>query len=482
MANVEHIRNTWDQLYREHLPQGFATVRELPGVVVGIHSVIDGLKRLDVAQIEKILEEDPSLADAALEASQEDLVPGEINTPRDFVFGLFTSFSRGKALQLMIRQESVFNWILEKLGYDYLRMGGTSGNMANSLSPLGFPMVVYANPLTRELAELFVERPNLKVLAADGTLKAPKEAAQGEGIKALHMIVEYSTGDTVTVKGKKITTPRANRFIAAWNPVNNKLQIDPTWKENFLAIAGQFSHFVVSGFHILSERYPDGTTYADYLTPVADYLAEVRARHPHLRLHYEFASIASSQIRQGILKEILPKVHSLGLNEVELAAVLDDMGATEEAAALRKGEGMASVLEGMDRLMRSTGLDRIQLHDLGYYLTLVRPGYASRETTRTGLILAATLAASRTATGKVGTEEEIRQGLEFPFMDVALEKAVEIGEFIGDEQFATTGLGTWKEWDVAYLPTRVVPKPVLTVGLGDLISASAFVVGSPAGV
>ena len=482
MANVEHIRNTWDQLYREHLPQGFATVRELPGVVVGIHSVIDGLKRLDVAQIEKILEEDPSLADAALEASQEDLVPGEINTPRDFVIGLFTSFSRGKALQLMIRQESVFNWILEKLGYDYLRMGGTSGNMANSLSPLGFPMVVYANPLTRELAELFVERPNLKVLAADGTLKAPKEAAQGEGIKALHMIVEYSTGDTVTVKGKKITTPRANRFIAAWNPVNNKLQIDPTWKENFLAIAGQFSHFVVSGFHILSERYPDGTTYADYLTPVADYLAEVRARHPHLRLHYEFASIASSQIRQGILKEILPKVHSLGLIEVELAAVLDDMGATEEAAALRKGEGMASVLEGMDRLMRSTGLDRIQLHDLGYYLTLVRPGYASRETTRTGLILAATLAASRTATGKVGTEEEIRQGLEFPFMDVALEKAVEIGEFIGDEQFATTGLGTWKEWDVAYLPTRVVPKPVLTVGLGDLISASAFVVGSPAGV
>ena len=406
----------------------------------------------------------------------------EIYTPRDFVIGLFTSFSRGKALQLMIRQESVFNWILEKLGYDYLRMGGTSGNMANSLSPLGFPMVVYANPLTRELAELFVERPNLKVLAADGTLKAPKEAAQGEGIKALHMIVEYSTGDTVTVKGKKITTPRANRFIAAWNPVNNKLQIDPTWKENFLAIAGQFSHFVVSGFHILSERYPDGTTYADYLTPVADYLAEVRARHPHLRLHYEFASIASSQIRQGILKEILPKVHSLGLIEVELAAVLDDMGATEEAAALRKGEGMASVLEGMDRLMRSTGLDRIQLHDLGYYLTLVRPGYASRETTRTGLILAATLAASRTATGKVGTEEEIRQGLEFPFMDVALEKAVEIGEFIGDEQFATTGLGTWKEWDVAYLPTRVVPKPVLTVGLGDLISASAFVVGSPAGV
>ncbi|MGI6082657.1 MAG: ADP-dependent glucokinase/phosphofructokinase [Limnochordia bacterium] len=481
MANIDQLRNAWDQLYQENLPQGFATVRELPGVVVGIHSVIDGLKRLDIAQLERILADDPSLADAALEASEKELVPGEINTPRDFIIGLFTSFSRGKALQLMIRQESAFNWVLEKLGYDYLRMGGTSGNMANSLSPLGFPMVVYANPLTRELAELFVERPNLKVLAADGTLKAPKEAAQGDGIKALHMIVEYSTGDTITVKGKKITTPRANRFIAAWNPVNNKLQIDPTWKDNFLAMAGQVSHFVVSGFHILSEHYPDGSTYADYLAPVGEYLAQVRARHPHLRLHYEFASIASSQIRQGILKDILPRVHSLGLNEVELAAVLDDIGAVEEAAALRKGEGMASVLKGMDRLMRYTGLDRIQLHDLGYYLTLVRSGYAPLETTRTGLILAATLAASRTATGKVGTESEIRQGLEFAFMDAALEKAIQIGEYIGDDQFATTGLGAWQGWDVAYLPTRVVPKPVLTVGLGDLISASAFVVGSPAG-
>jgi ADP-dependent phosphofructokinase/glucokinase len=479
MANIDQLRNTWNQLYQENLSEGFAAVRDLPGVVVGIHSVIDGLKRLDVAQLEQVLADDPDLADAALEASEKELVPGEINTPRDFIIGLFTSFSRGKALQLMIRQESAFNWALEKLGYDFLRMGGTSGNMANSLSPLGFPMVVYANPLTRELAELFVDRPNLKVLAADGTPKPPKEAAQGEGIKALHLIVEYSTGDTVTVKGKKITTPRANRFIAAWNPVNNKLQIDPTWKTNFLAMADQVSHFVVSGFHILSERYPDGTTYADYLAPVGEYLAEVRARHPHLRLHYEFASIASSHIRRGILKDILPRVNSLGLNEVELAAVLDDIGAVEEAAAMRREEGMAAILKGMDRLMRHTGLDRIQLHDLGYYLTLVRPGYAPQEKTRTGLILAATLAASRTATGKVGTEAEIRQGLEFPFMDAALKKAAEISEFIGDEQLTKTGLGTWKDWQVAYLPTRVVPKPVLTVGLGDLISASAFTVGSP---
>jgi len=311
-------------------------------------------------------------------------------------------------------------------------------------------------------------------------LNSPSEAAQGAGVKALHMIVEYTTGDSITVKGRTITTPRSNRFIAAWNPVNNKLQIDPTWKSNFLKNADQFSHFVVSGFHILSENYPDGTTYADYLKPVADFLLQLRDTHPALRLHYEFASIASANIRKGIVDEILPRVHSLGLNEVELGAILYNVGADREAVAVQREEGAAAVMEGLDRLMRHTGLQRIQLHDLGYYLTFTRPGYAPQTTTRKGLVLAATLAASRTATGKVGTRSEIEEGLHFTYTDAGLRRGEDIARFIGQPEFAVTGMGVWNDWQVTYLPTRVVPKPVLTVGLGDLISASAFVAGSPA--
>lgn len=477
--DATQLSAAWDNLYHQQLPDGFRAIRSVRGVVVGIHSVIDGLKRLNSAQLEQILAADPDLANAALSASENGAVPAEINSPRDFIAGLFSSFSRGKALQLMVRQESVFKWMMEQLGYDFPRMGGTSGNMANSLASLGFPLMVYANPLTKELAELFVERPNLRVLASDGTLKPPKAAAQGSGVEALHLIVEYTTGDSIKVQGKTIVTPRSNRFIAAWNPVNNRLQINPGWKANFLKRAGEFSHFVVSGFHILSEKYPDGTTYADYLLPVRDYLRELREKHPNLRLHYEFASIASPAIRRGIVDEILPTVHSLGLNEVELGAVLQNVGAEKEAAAVQREEGAAAVLEGLDRLIRYTQLDRIQLHDLGYYLTLTRQGYAPQEATRTGLLLAATLAASRTATGQVGSEKEIMQGLQFPFTDAGLQRAVDIGQYIGQASFATTGMGIWHDWLVTYVPTRVVPKPVLTVGLGDLISASAFIAGSP---
>lgn len=477
MHNKEELRKCWDGIYQQYLPQGFTAINGVKGVVVGIHSVIDGLVRFNPEKVAAAVNADPELVAAALDATAD--VPVEITSRRDFIAGLFSSFRRGKALQLMIRDEDTFNWALETLGYDFLRMGGTSGNMANSLSPMGFPMVVYANPLTIELAELFVKQPNLKVLAADGELKSPVDAASGQGIKALHLIVEYSTGDSITIGGETITTPRANRYIAAWNPVNNRLQIDPVWQRNFLNKAGDFSHFVVSGFHILSERYPDGTSYDDYLKPVGEYLASVREQHPRLRLHYEFASIASAAIRRGIIDHILPRVHSLGLNEVELGAVLRNVGAEAKAVAVEKEEGIAAVMEGLDVLQRHTGLQRIQLHDLGYYLTFTKPGYAPQDVTRTGLVLAATLAASRTASGKVGNRQEIEAGLNYDYTDKGLQRGEDIAKFIGDPDFARTGMGNWNGWEVTYLPTRVVPKPVLTVGLGDLISASAFVAGSP---
>jgi len=33
-------------------------------------------------------------------------------------------------------------------------------------------------------------------------------------------------------------------------------------------------------------------------------------------------------------------------------------------------------------------------------------------------------------------------------------------------------------WNVTFVPTKVVEKPVLTVGLGDLISSSSFLLGT----
>lgn len=466
----------WESLYETALPAAKSSLKSIPGVILGFHSTIDGLKRVEPAQLEEILAADPQLLNEV--KCRLGSTPLEIQTPADLLVGLFNSLQRGKALQLMIRNETTANWAMEHLGYDNLRMGGTSGNMANSLAPLPLSRIlVYANPLTREQAELFVDEPNLFVINQEGHLQSPRAAWQGEGIYAIHWIFEYPRGLRVKLGDTVLESPRANRFIAAWNPINNKLQLEEKFTRYLPQIASDFSHFIVSGFHILSENYPDGTTWKDYLVPVAQFLRDVKNAQPHLRLHYEFASIASRAIRQGIIDHILPTVDSLGLNEVELCAILRDHNEEKLASEIEGKSSIVAVLQGLERLADRTGLRRIQLHDLGYYLTIVDSGYATAPRTRTGMLFAATLAASRSSLGRVGSWEEIADGLKVPLAEGTSERLTALVRELGTDDLASTGIGSRHGRHVVFIPTRVVARPVLTVGLGDLISSSAFILG-----
>ncbi|HHV93393.1 MAG TPA: hypothetical protein GXX47_02510 [Firmicutes bacterium] len=470
------LQTKWQDLYQAALDKSFSALETIPGVILGFHSTIDGLKRVVPEQIEKILAANPALEEEV--SSRLDTLPTEIRTPADLLVGLASSLQRGKALQLMITEEAVYRWVMDNLGYDQIRMGGTSGNMANFLAPLPLPRIlVYANPLTKEQAELFADSENLFVINQDGELQHPHRAWSGEGIYAIHWIFEYPKGLRLKIGGEVLESPRANRFIAAWNPVNNKLQIQASFQQHLPKVLPDFSHFVVSGFHILSENYPDGTTWLDYLRPVARFLRETKNEHSHLRFHYEFASIASPAIRRGIIDHILPTVDSLGLNEVELCAILRDRGEDELAQEVESRTSLLPVLRALERLADSTGLRRIQLHDLGYYLTLVDADYASGEKTRDAMLFAATLAASRSAIGRVGTPDEIREGLNVPTASQLFPLMAELARELHEDKFMETGIAAKNGRRIVLVPTKIVAKPVLTVGLGDLISSSSFILG-----
>ncbi len=470
------IQSNWQELYREAVDKSLSAIPSVPGVILGFHSTIDGLKRVAPEEIEIILSEDSTLQDEVIR--RLGTVPSEIRTPADLLVGLASSLQRGKALQLMVREESTYSWIMEHLGYDSIRMGGTSGNMANSLAPLPLSKIlVYASPLTREQAELFVDSENLYVINKEGDLQNPHKAWRGEGIYAIHWIFEYPKGLKLKIGDTVLESPRANRFIAAWNPINNKLQIEAGFQKHLPGLLDQFSHFIVSGFHILSETYPDGTNWLDYLRPVARFLRETKKSYPHLQFHYEFASIASAAVRQGIVDYVLPTVDSLGLNEVELCAILRDQHEDGLAKDIEAHSSMAAVLRGLERLADSTGLRRIQLHDLGYYLALVDAEFITGEECRDGMLFAATLAASRSTIGKVGTREDILRGLEVPLAENTEERMESLAKALESETFTKTGIGAKNGRYIVFVPTRIVAKPVLTVGLGDLISSSAFILG-----
>jgi ADP-dependent phosphofructokinase/glucokinase len=475
--------DSWNRLYERSLPENLAKIDQVPGVVLGFHATIDGVKAVQPDELAKVLAEDEGLRQEIFDRLGQ--VPLEINSPADLIIGLLDSMQKGKALQLMIRSEETFNWTMAKFGYDRLRIGGTSGNMANYLAPLGFAKIlVYANPLTKEQAELFIDKPNLFVLVEeDGkfVLKPPRQAYEGEGVYAVHWIFEYPADLKVQIPDLDLTTPRANRYIAAWNPINNRLQVREDFKRGLLNRAADFSHFVISGFHILSETYPDGSTYRDCLLPVAEYLRELKEAAPHLKQHYEFASIASPKIRQGIVDLIFPHVDSLGLNEVELCALLRNIGKEPLAEDIETKDTIEAVLAGLLALMEHTELNRIHLHDLGYYLCLHKKGFVPPKQTRMGLLLAATLAAARSQKGRIDDKEDIKGGLGIDLSPRGLARLQALADHLGaGADFLTEGIASHGPYDLVFIPTKIVPKPVLTVGLGDIISSSAFIIGTMA--
>ena len=468
---IQEWRETWNRHYTDVLPAGRGRIGEHPGVGVMFHSVLDGRLAVKPGTVEKILAENPEVYDDVIERWGD--VPDEIRSAADLILGFIESFRNGIAMQRMIREENVFKWADTWFGYDELALGGTSANMAVAIAPLNVRrLLVYANPLTQPLAEAFPNDGSLETVGPDGRIGRPVDVAVGEDVFAVHWILEYQTGDTMQIGPHKLVSPRANRFIPSWNPANNQLKLSESFKKTFLSAAPEFSHLFVSGFHILSDQYPDGTTALDCIGPVADYLEEVRTQAPGLKMHCELASIAGSVVRRGVREMILPVMDSIGLNEVELQGWLVDLGRKDLAEALSEDTSPVAALEGIEALSEATGVERIHLHNLGYYLVLTTASDGSA--VRQGLLTGASAAAVRAETGRPAKLEELTPKTELELREASMQAMTAVGSHIGGESFTQEGVGQYSGKTVVMVPTRLVDKPVRTVGLGDTISTSSW--------
>ncbi len=400
----------------------------------------------------------------------------EIHSPADFMQGLFYSLSRGAALQRMIRSLDTHQWVMDTFGPGEYRLGGTAGNMARSLAPLGLPVTVYANPLTVELAQLFGDYPNLNVIARrDGEFVRipPRQAARDEEIRAIHWIFEYGTDFVMELDGIQIQPHRANRYIPSWNPINNQFRMSVEFAQGFLALLDTYSHLLFSGFHILSERYPDSSTCVDVVKPLSDYLSVVRDRSPKLKIHLELASIASPMIRRAVGRDIVPCVHSIGLNETELPLFLKPINPQLEFE-LGENPSILDYCRAMSAILHSTPVERIHFHNLGYYLSLERQPWTSPEASRDALLFAATMASARARYGLFSERGDIEKGLETPVEEENRRELAFLAEQLGQPSLAETGIGIFEGWHLLAVPTRLVKMPLFTVGLGDTISSGAF--------
>ncbi|BAS26878.1 hypothetical protein LIP_1021 [Limnochorda pilosa] len=480
----EGSAGTWQALAEEAVAGSRQALPQAGGAALAFHSVADGLVHLDGPRVARLV------AGAGGEAVAAPLLdqprpPKALHSPKDLVAALLFSLQRGQALQRMIVHAPLHRWLQEVLGYDELRLGGTSANMAVAVASLGIdPTIVYAYPPSRRVASLFPPLPGLRAFTgrpgnpllpvSDWAGSLPRDESPES---PLHWILEYGPEMEVQVGSLRLRPPRANRFIAGWNPANRRLRLEPAFVDGLEREAGRLGFFFLSGYHILAEGDEGGEAgFTEAVGSTATLVDRVRRANPRVTAHLEMASIGSEAVRREVLTRVVPRVSSVGMNEAELETIAADLG----IPWFSPGSGadrLARLVRATLEVSRVTGLRRMHVHDLGNYAIVLGGGQDEGEAVaaRAGLLFAGAVAAARARTGELSPRSG-QDSLAEPFSPEGLRRLERLDEVLAEKGAERRGPGIWRlteRWIVA-VPSRVVERPRRTVGLGDTISASAL--------
>lgn len=331
--------------------------------------------------------------------------------------------------------------------------GGNAALMANAAARVGAHSVLLGGPVGARL------RPLLHTAIA--TVVADTNAAEDQ----VHLILEYRVGDRFA----DAVATRANRFILHSDNVNGRLE----GLEAFLGAAtSRFTPHVIvaAGLHLLQEQPRDFRS------------ARVAAVRTHLdtvplgvRTHLEFASIGERAFTAEVAKSLLASVDSLGFNEQELGDIYAALGgnlwpAEEFASAPREIVVPALVFlfelsDGMRQKARAEGkhnarrLSRIHFHYLHYHIVAVRDGEweGGREAVAAGSLAVTNAACAFGDAGAFDADKVLLRESNEPSVD-SIRTELE------------TGGAVWMHT----APVLVCRQPRHTVGLGDVVSATAL--------
>ncbi|CAB50359.1 ADP-specific glucokinase [Pyrococcus abyssi] len=444
---------SWDEMYRDAYERVLNSIGKIKGVMLAYNTNIDAIKYLKREDLERRIEE--AGKDEVLRYSDE--LPKKINTIQQLLGSILWSVKRGKAAELLVEDREVRNY-MRQWGWDELRMGGQVGIMANLLGGVyGIPVIAHVPQISKLQASLFLDGPIYVPTFEEGLKLVHPRNFEGNEEDCIHYIYEFPRGFKVL----NFTAPRENRFIGAADDYNPRLYIRKEWVERFEEIAERAELAIVSGLHSLTEE-----TYREPIKVVREHLKVLKDLN--IKTHLEFAFTADEKVRREILG-LLSLVYSVGLNEVELASVLEIMNERELADRIlaKDPADPVAVIEGLMKLIEE-GVERIHFHTYGYYLAITK--YRG-EHVRDALLFSALAAATKAMLGNIEKLDDLRKGLEVPIG----RQGLEVYEVVKREFNVEKGIGEVGDYQIAFVPTKIVEKPKSTVGIGDTISSSAFV-------
>ena len=317
-------------------------------------------------------------------------------------------------------------------GTGSLAMGGQAGIAALHLKKLGVPEVTCLAPAIGTEAEEILTRYGVRVPG-----RKQSDAAKPDTI---HLVFEYRPGIVPPAVG---ALPRNNRFIASPRKTAINTLMDEASLRLLLPELSSCTRAFLSGYQYLRDD-------AEF-DRAAGQIRALKSTNKTMRIHIECVSVTDPATLRGLMHHILPAADSAGMNEHELAQI----------PGIGRSTSPAGMVQCLLNLARETGLSRIHLHTFGYYLLVIRKDRALPAISQAALLYAAQVVAK--AAGGTSTS-------------ISAQGITAVREIAGS--FAPgplSGIFSAGDYLVLAVPTLIAQDINRTVGLGDILSSTAFV-------
>ena len=429
-------------------------------VFVAYNANVDAIVRVD-SDLESFLERPTEPG--------EEQPPSPLTSKRDLATAITHTMAAGRGDEVAMTDE--FAATLEaELDPDSQQMGGQTGIMTNLVSSLGATPLTYTYLISERQLSMFdhpdaVEYP----MVEDGKVEfVPLREAVNTDRTKINWVFEFRVGDELF----DVRAIEDTRFIAASRP------------PEFDLVAGDLDAHVDQVGEVV-----DGALLAGYHNLTPDHVEEgYEQAHRHardvirrlrsggdLQVHIEYAVTHDDDLRESIYEWILPEANVVGADTHELTLLHDDAelevvdtAPTEETPF--DPEEILTHYRMLSALRDELGVDCLRLHAMEYHLS-VMDSYLPSEAVERGLEFAAVNAAAKASLGDITSPADLETGLEYD----PSRKGQEAIELLAEHVGGRTEDGTLCEPTVAACPNRVVADPAGTVGIGDIVSSSSFV-------
>ncbi|WP_407075675.1 ADP-dependent glucokinase/phosphofructokinase [Natronococcus wangiae] len=395
--------------------------------------------------------------------------PSLLDSKRDLATAIMYAMAAGQGDEIAMTDD--FAATLEsELDPDSQQMGGQTGIMTNLISSLGASPITYTYLVSDRQLSMFQHPDEVRypLVEDDEVTFVPLSEAVNAKRTKINWVFEFRIGD-------KLFDVRATdntRFIAASRPPEFDL-VAGDLDTHINQIGETVDGALLAGYHNLtSDHVEDG--YEQAHRHARDVIRRLRSGG-NLEVHIEYAVTHDDNLRESIYKWILPEANVIGTDTHELTVLYDDAGlkVTEDKPTEETPFEASEILthyKMLSALRDELGVDCIRLHAMEYHLT-VMDSYLPPEAVLRGLMFAAVNAATKAARGNITSPDDLDTGLTYE----PSKKGRDAIELLADHVDKAVDAGTLCTPTVVACPNRVVEDPAGTVGIGDIVSSSSFI-------